>query len=77
MDQGIHNYLIHRGHLGPVTMCENRKSEVLTMGLMSSNNLPVVSDRGQLLNAEGVPYAVLHQFDRHESVRERLIAMYA
>jgi len=76
MDQGIHNYLIHRGHLGPVTMCENRKSEVLTMGLMPADNLPVVSDRGEVLNEDGVPYAVLHQFDRHKTFAERIQAMY-
>ena len=28
---------------------------------------------GQLIDRNGVPYAVLHQFDRHESLKQEIL----
>lgn len=76
MDQGIHNYIVHRGLVDPVLCCKNGASEILTMGHMKPENLPVRDARGFLLDEQGEPYAVLHQFDRHEKVRQEILSTY-
>ncbi len=76
MDQGMHNYIVYRGLAGAVTFCENRQAEILTMGLMPEGHLPPCSNRGHFLDGQGEPYAVLHQFDRHEGVRQKILSIY-
>lgn len=65
-DQGIHNALAYTGafnHLHPVIF-KNGDGPVLTVGLMRPEQM-VFNDAGQLVNPQGKPYAVLHQYDRH------------
>jgi len=76
MDQGIHNYLVYRGLVGPVVFCQNRESEVLTMGLMNPADLPQRSGNGLFVDVNGDPYPVLHQFDRHEGIRREILSAY-
>lgn len=76
MDQGIHNYIVHRGLVDPVLCCENRTSEILTMGYMKPGKLPARDAKGFFLDEKGEPYAVLHQFDRHEGVRQEILSIY-
>lgn len=76
LDQGIHNYLIYTGRLKDVTLCPNRASEVLTMGLIPPEEVLPQNDRGQFVDADGAPYAVIHQFDRHEALAERIRSRY-
>jgi hypothetical protein len=76
VDQGIHNYLAYTELAPLVTLCPNRESEVLTMGLMPRDENFRRNDAGQLINRDGTPYAVLHQFDRHEKIREEILARY-
>ena len=72
LDQGIHNYLIYTGKLKNVTLYPNRTSEVLTMGLIKPTEELPVNEQGEFVDANGVPYAVIHQFDRHEALAERI-----
>jgi hypothetical protein len=76
LDQGIHNYLIYTGKLKNVTMCPNRTSEVLTMGLIKPGEDLPRNEQGQFVDSEGTPYAVIHQFDRHEELATRIRTRY-
>jgi len=65
-DQGIHNAMAYTGafdHLHPVIV-KNGDGPVLTVGLMTEAQFQW-NAAGQLVDAAGVPYAVIHQFDRH------------
>ena len=74
-DQGVHNYLAYKKLTGSITFCPNRESEVLTMGHMCNEVLPR-NEEGQLIDRHGEPYAVLHQFDRHENLKREILARY-
>jgi hypothetical protein len=76
VDQGIHNYLAYTELSSLVTLCPNRESEVLTMGLMPRDENFPRNDAGQLIDQHGTPYAVLHQFDRHEKIRQEILHRY-
>lgn len=76
VDQGIHNYLAYTELQSLVTLCPNRTAEVLTMGLMPREENFARNSAGQLIDGNGNPYAVLHQFDRHEALREELFSRY-
>jgi len=75
-DQGIHNYLARTELASVITLCPNRESEVLTMGLMPRDEECARNARGQLVDPQGTPYAVLHQFDRHEALNQEILARY-
>ena len=75
-DQGVHNYLAYTELASMVTLCPNRDSEVLTMGLMPKDEDFARNESGQLVDRNGVPYAVLHQFDRFEGLRNEILARY-
>ncbi len=76
LDQGIHNYLIYTGKLRNVRLYPNRTSEVLTMGLVRQIEELPRNEKGEFLDDKGVPYAVIHQFDRHEAVANEIRARY-
>lgn len=71
-DQAIHNALLHDGHLGVVTVVRNGEGRVLTLGKMSSYE---TAPDGPVLNADGSVPAVLHQWDRHAALVERVEAL--
>lgn len=75
-DQGIHNFLARTELASTITLCPNRESEVLTMGLMPREETWARNAQGQLIDAGGTPYAVLHQFDRHEALNREILARY-
>jgi hypothetical protein len=65
-DQGIHNALAYLGafqHLNPVIV-KNGDGPVLTVGMMQDSQFSL-DDSGRLVDSVGVPYSVIHQFDRH------------
>ena len=66
-DQGIHNALAYTGafnHLNPVIR-KNGEGPVLTVGLMNQQTM-ILNAEGRLVDSQGKPYAVIHQYDRHE-----------
>ena len=76
LDQGIHNYLIYTGKVKNVTLYPNRTSEVLTMGLIKPAEELPLNEKGQFVDANGIPYAVIHQFARHEALAARIRERY-
>jgi hypothetical protein len=72
-DQGIHNAVARTGrlrHLNPV-IAKNGDGPVLTVGMMKESQFQWDAS-GRLVNAAGVPYAVIHQFDRHAGMIPKL-----
>lgn len=70
-DQGIHNGLLRRGRFPGATVVPNGSGRVLTLGKMGAYE---VAPDGTVLNADGSVPAVLHQWDRHASLVERIEA---
>jgi hypothetical protein len=69
-DQGVHNMLIHRGRLSGATSIQNGYGRVLTLGAMGEFE---TNSSGAIINADGSIPAVLHQWDRHESLVQRIL----
>ena len=77
VDQGIHNYLAYTELASLITLCPNRDSEVLTMGLMPRDEAFPRNEAGQLIDRHGDPYAVLHLVCRqHESLKREILSRY-
>lgn len=72
-DQGVHNYLLIERLLSNVTVHANGHGPVLTMGVMPPAAVRFNAD-GEVLNADGRPAPVLHQYDRLPDVQNRLFA---
>jgi hypothetical protein len=69
-DQGVHNHLLWRGQLDPVTIVRNGHGRVLTMGGV---NRVLRDDEGRVLNYDGTVPPILHQYDRHPSIAAELL----
>lgn len=71
-DQGVHNALLYAGKLCKTTVHDNA-GPILTLGYKS--DAPQQDDHGDVLNENGRPAMLVHQYDRHnrlfQSVRER------
>ncbi len=72
-DQGIHNYVLIENLLEKTIVHENQRGPVLTMGVMDPGRIRM-DNRGAVLNESGEFVPVLHQYDRHAGVKERLHA---
>ncbi len=70
-DQAIHNWLLYQGRLAGARPVPNGTGRVQTMGEQREIYL---STDGAVLNPDGRPPAVLHQYDRHVGLAERLWA---
>lgn len=75
-DQGIHNRLIWTGAFPQAAILENHTGPVLTMHGAPTEEFPLDA-AGRVYDREGRLVPVLHQYDRHESLRDRLIAQLA
>jgi hypothetical protein len=66
-DQGMHNYIVHKGLTSNLKRLTNDTGPVGTMG-----NVPPSaiwrSPEGLVLQPDGRPYAVLHQHDRYDFI---------
>ena len=72
-DQGIHNYVLIQKLLKNIIVHGNQRGPVLTMGVMDPGRLRM-DNRGAVLNETGEFVPVLHQYDRHANLKERLHA---
>jgi hypothetical protein len=59
MDQGVHNYVLHKGLVPRARLVPNRDGPVLTAGLMSED------EAVELLTERAGAIKVVHQYDRH------------
>lgn len=64
-DQALHNVLIYRGQVGPVTKNYNFKGPILTVGTEANY---LLNSQGALINEDGNVIPVVHQYDRHEEL---------
>lgn len=62
-DQGIHNRLIHEGHVADVELVENPGPTLATMHHTSVSDYRLDEAQG-LMTRGGVPVAIVHQYDR-------------
>eukprot|EP00741_Cyanophora_paradoxa_P004178 tig00000786_g4059.t1 len=73
MDQAVHNYLVWGGSLQGVQALDNASGHLATLHSVKT----LRADRyGRLLNGLGRPYAVVHQYNRHEGLVRRLEGLY-
>jgi hypothetical protein len=72
-DQGIHNYLLIENRLPNITIHENRRSPVMTMGTMRMEQVRLNQD-GLVINENGQIVPVLHQYDRISELKNQLLA---
>ena len=72
-DQAVHNYLVWRGRFPQSLRLDNGSGPVLTMGIERVERFLSPSN-GAFVNRDGSAVAVLHQYDRHASHAQRLLA---
>ena len=66
MDQGVHNYIVHKGLVSRGRLVANTEGPVLTVGIMSP------ADACAALDERGHQIHVVHQYDRHPQVAQTL-----
>jgi hypothetical protein len=64
MDQGVHNFLVHRGMLKSVHLYEIDETPVMHLGLVPEGKLPV-NEQGLVVNGSGRVANVIHQYGKH------------
>jgi Nucleotide-diphospho-sugar transferase len=66
MDQGVHNYVVHKGLVPRARVVANTEGPVLTLGLMSPGEAATaLRERAHQVN-------VVHQYDRHPEIAHTL-----
>jgi hypothetical protein len=69
-DQAVHNYLLWEGHIPNVIICENGENAVMTLKHAAAESF-VLDAYGKLLNLDGTPAPVLHQYDFHPILKPK------
>lgn len=75
-DQGVHNHLVWSNAFPAAELLENGRGPVLTMHGVPENEFHA-NARGELVDDTGAVVPVLHQYDRHPALRDRLLARLA
>lgn len=73
-DQGVHNHLLHTGQLPEVT-CHDNSGPILTLAMKPS--APAIDAEGRILNDNGDPAVIVHQYDRKPDLFATLRQRYA
>lgn len=71
LDQAVHNKLLHGGRLRSLQLLENGCDQLATLHYSSPLKWKF-DPQGKLLADSGKPVAIVHQYDRHSSIAERL-----
>lgn len=71
LDQGVHNHLLHTGAIPGVKAVENDEGAVMTLGYVRPEEMRF-DEEGRLLDRHGRVVPVLHQYDRHPELAERV-----
>ena len=69
VDQGVHNYLVHKGLVPNARLVGNREGAVLTVGLMSE------AEAAAALEERAHEIRVVHQYDRHPHLLDVLSSL--
>ena len=72
VDQAVHNYLLYTGELGDTKVFGNDDGPVLTLNYLVPESIDVNEDN-QVFNLAGDLVHVLHQYDRHPELSQRLL----
>jgi len=67
VDQGLHNYIVHKKLSPNIQFVDNDEGPIGTMGCVSTDQIQE-SPEHLILQQDGRPYAFLHQQDRHEQI---------
>ena len=70
-DQGVHNYIVHRGLVPNLHIHDNYSSSVFTAGCESVKDIHF-NERGEIIRRDGTVYPILHQIDRHVAIYQQL-----
>jgi hypothetical protein len=71
-DQAAHNFLLWEGDLPDVIACENGENAVMTLKNADAGSF-VFDENGSLLNLDGSPAPVLHQYDFHSLLKAKVV----
>lgn len=71
IDMAVHNFLVHQEPPAKLHCFENASGPVLNLGRIDPARLQF-TDRGHLLAANGQPINILHQYDRHPELAQKL-----
>jgi hypothetical protein len=71
-DQSMHTRLVHGDLASLVWWQSNRQGDAVQLAGVRDPGSIARDAEGRLLNDAGVPFAILHQFDRHPSLALRL-----
>lgn len=69
IDQGVHNYLLYTDALPGTRLYSNEFGPVATLNYVDPAHIQL-DDSNKILNRNGDPYHVVHQYDRHEELAE-------
>ena len=69
-DQGLHNYLVHTGRIPNMRIIDNRQGPVATLGCVPDDQINL-DGQGHVIQEDGRPFAVLHQYDRKSRLRKK------
>jgi len=69
-DQAVHNYLLWEGQIPNVFICENGENAVMTLKHAPSGSF-IFDGNERLLNLDGSPAPVLHQYDFHPILKPK------
>ena len=71
-DQAAHIRLVHEDMASLVCLCGNREGDAVQLAGVGNADSIARDSRGRLLNDAGMPFAILHQFDRHPALHAQL-----
>ena len=72
MDQGVHNYVVRTHLTEEVEFFANETGPILTLNHVDPQQVRFDAEE-QFLNAEGAVVNVVHQYDRHPELMQRVL----
>lgn len=74
-DQGIHNKLLYSNMFNNAVLCHPLKSIISTIGILPRREI-LFNNRQEIIDINGEPSTIVHQYDRHEDIAKILIEKY-
>lgn len=71
-DQAMHNKLVHFNEIPDIHVCYPLESRIATLGLMPYEDFKF-NQQGQLLNIDSTIVAIVHQYDRHPTLKDNFL----
>jgi len=70
-DQGLHNFLVYRGHLPGLRLLTSDDGVVATLGAVPRAEIRL-NAAGEVVTSDDRVIPTLHQYDRHHDLRDKL-----